>query len=246
VTFNTLAVVRPGTGPARDQALVPWVSPSGEPLWEASDDDVIAYDIVGIGECYGSIGNQRTRMGLTGCMYVSAARVVVVASDYARGTSYRSAGLYGPVISSAIRTKLSERKAKQAAAGTFLVGQMRHPWVGRVVFAERKRRREEHSVRLCGTRVSAFGDRESVMLIAHFDGAFDTRAIATQVASRVIADRRDWTSTTDVERHALDTALSLGTRTPDAGKLPGFVLAGSYIIAAGSAREGSFSGRSRL
>jgi hypothetical protein len=92
------------------------------------------------------------------------------------------------------------------AAGKFLVGQMRHPWVNRVVYARQEGRHGANVMRVCGTLTSAFGDQEPVMLIIYLDANTDAHEVAAAISARVINDRRDWSTTTDEVRAALDAA----------------------------------------
>jgi hypothetical protein len=61
----------------------------------------------------------------------------------------------------------------------------------------------------------------------------------------VINDRRDWSTTTDEVRAALDAARFTDPQQVPAGNLPSIWLPGAYIVAPGSSGLGVHSSRSR-
>ena len=241
--FEPLRMARPRD--TTDQRLFPVVRNDGEPVWERGDTNIRGWRATGLSTCQGGIGNQRSHTQIDAVVYLTDARIVVVSGDYAKGSKFGSASIFGgPIISSAIRTKLDQHRAEREAEGTFLVGQMRHPWTSRVVFSRREGRRGENTVRICGTHTSAFGDRETVMLIAHFDPNTDSSSIAQQVADRVLADRRDWVTTTDDERTRLDASRFTDPHAVAPGTLPSIELSGGYMVSPGSSGHGMHSSRS--
>jgi hypothetical protein len=177
--------------------------------------------------------------------YLTDARVVAVATDFAQGTRYASATFFGgPVLSSAVLSKLSKSAARRRSRDLYLVGHLRHPWISGVVYSRRQGRRGENSVRICGTHVTSFGDKEAITLILHLDPRDDPFNLASSIADRVVADRREWHRTTEAERAALDA-----NRYPDPGilapgTLPVLQLAGGYLIANSTAGQGVYSSRS--
>jgi hypothetical protein len=158
---------------------------------------------------------------------------------FTKGTKHR-----GLLICSAVRNKVSQLSAERDAAGKFLVGQIRHPWVNRVVYARREGRRGASVVRVCGTHTSAFGDHEPVMLLVYLGANTDAHEVAAAISARVINDRRDWGTTTDEVRAALDAARFTDPQVP-AGSLPSIWLPGAYVVAPGSSGLGVHSSRSR-
>lgn len=122
---------------------------------------------------------------------------------------------------------------------------MRYPWVNRIVLSRRVNRQAENTVRLCGTHVSAFGDKEPVILVVHLDRSVDPQSLAEELASRVRADRCSWQSTTDEERKALAAAAFTNPASLDDKTLPSIALAGSFIVSAASGIEGVFSSQLR-
>jgi hypothetical protein len=186
------------------------------------------------------MGNERRHLRIDARVYLTDARVMVVSGRFAKGTKHR-----GPLISSAVRNKVSQLSAEREAAGKFLVGQLRHPWVNRVVYARREGRRGANVVRICGTHTSAFGDQEPVMLLIYLDANTDAHEVAAAISARVINDRRDWSTTTDEVRAALDAARFTDPQQVPAGNLPSIWLPGAYIVAPGSSGLGVHSSRSR-
>jgi len=239
--FNPLRVTEPAID--QDQRVYPAVDGAGEPLWQQGDTHVAAWDAVGLGWCQGAIGNRREHTAIASRVYLTDARLVVVSGHYAQGTKY-GAFFGGTVISSAVRSRVAHARAEREAKGTFLVGQMRHPWISQVVYSRATRRKDEHVVRVCGAHTTAFGDQEVVMLLIKFDSRTDPGTVASEIANRVMVDRLTWDTTTDDERRALQAARFADPAELPEGTLPSIRLAGSYIVSTTSGAQGVFSSRS--
>ena len=222
-----------------DQRLGPAVQADGTPVWEAGDSNVAMWPATGLGSCHGALGNQRNHLKIRAHVFLTDSRLVVVSGQFAKGSRHS-----GPLISSAIRNQVSQARAEREAAGQFLVGQMRHPWISLIVYSRRNGLRGENAIRVCGTHQSAFGDREAVMLLIHLDPGADPGAIAAEMASRVVADRYHWETTTAAERESLAAARFTDPGQAAAGTLPSIRLAGAYVVSASSCGHGAYSSRS--
>ena len=235
--FEPLRIV--GSGGHDDQRLCPAVQADGTPVWEAGDSNVAMWPAIGLGSCHGALGNQQNHQKIGAHVFLTDSRLVVVSGQFAKGSRHS-----GPLISSAIRNQASQARAEREAAGQFLVGQMRHPWISIIVYSRRNGLRGENAIRVCGTHQSAFGDRESVMLLIHLDAGADPGAIAAEMASRVVGDRYHWETTTAAERESLAAARFPGPGETAAGTLPSIRLAGAYVVSASSSGHGVHSSRS--
>jgi hypothetical protein len=235
--FEPLRTVRGGGGD--DQRLCPAVQADGTPVWEAGDSNVVTWPATGLGSCHGALGNQRNHLKIRAHVFLTDSRLVVVSGQFAKGSRHS-----GPLISSAVKNQVSQTRAEREAAGQFLAGQMRHPWISLIVYSRRNGLRGENAIRVCGTHVSAFGDREAVMLLIHLDAGADPGTIAAEMASRVVADRYDCETTTAAERESLAAARFTDPGEAAAGTLPSIQLAGAYVVSASSCGHGVHSSRS--
>ncbi len=82
------------------------------------------------------------------------------------------------------------------------------------------------------------------MLLIHLDAGADPGAIAAEMASRVVADRYHWETTTAAERESLAAARFTDPGQAAAGTLPSIQLAGAYVVSASSSGHGVHSSRS--
>lgn len=255
--YEPLRVIRPDDGggggrergPAAksdtDQRLWPAVHVGGAPWLQPGDTDVQVWPANGLEYCHGGIANRRGHLSIDARVYLTDARLIVVSNRFAKGTRYSPGpGLNGPIIASAMQTVLSRKRAQRAAAGTFLVGQMRLPWISRIVYSQRAGLKGENTVRLCGIHTTAFGDQESVMLIIHLGAGADPHTLAEAVMDRVIRDRTAWSTTDENERAALQGARFPEPHEVAPGRLPYVDLPGGYIVSRGSAGQGVHSSRS--
>jgi hypothetical protein len=183
-------------------ASVAAVQAVGSPAWEPGDSNPKIWPARGPGSRHGAIGNQRVHLGIEARLFLTDSRLVIISRDFAKGTRHS-----GPIIASAIQNKVSQARAEREAAGQFLVGQMRHPWVNTVAFSLCDGHRGHNAIRVCGTHKTAFGDHETVMLLIYLDTYTDPRPIAAEIATRVVADRYSWATTTAAARESLAGAL---------------------------------------
>jgi hypothetical protein len=235
--FEPLRIVRDGSDD--DQRLCPAIQAGGTPVWQAGDSNAAMWPAIGLGSCHGALGNQRNHLKIRARVFLTDSRLVVVSGQFAKGSRHS-----GPLISSAIRNQVSQTRAEREATGQFLVGQMRHPWINLIVYSRRNGLRGENAIRVCGTHQSAFGDREAVMLLIHLDVGADPGAIAAEMASRVVADRYHWETTTAAERESLAAARFTDPSQTAARTLPSIQLAGAYVVSASSSGHGVHSSRS--
>lgn len=243
--FSPIRTVQGGaTG---SQLLHPVVNEQGTPVWQAGDTNVCSWEIDSVGWCHGDPSNRRDNPDIKGLVYLTDARVVVVSDHFASGTRYRAYGVGNQRFVAAAVTRMSQVKAQRAAAGTFLVAQMRLPWLKSVVFgSEREKKALRGEVRLCAQHLTAFGDPEPVLLIFGLKHASDTVPFVAEVVQRVRQDRYTWKNTTDAERAALDATPSVATLAASVGQLPAVQLAGAFRVMSRSALQGVHSARSFL
>ena len=179
-------------------------------------------------------------------MYLTGARVVAASDQFAHGSRYRAYGYGSQQVTAAIATKVSTMRAQRAAAGTSLVGQMRHPWLRQLAFGPATAAKGfRGELRLCGQHLSAFGDPEDVILFLTLRHAAEAETFAEALLTRVREDRLTWEGTTDEERAALSAARVPAGANPQPGTLPSVRLAGSYRISAAAGYAGVVSARSR-
>lgn len=205
--FEPLCVTVPGHD--LDRELYPAVNERGEPKRESGDTNLITWHATGLSSCHGAIGNSENHPGIDPVVYLTDARIAVVA-----------------------RHRVKTQRA-------FLVGQMRLPWIGHVVYSRRRDRRGENTVRICGTHLTALGDEESVMLIIHLNTHDDPYALAAAIASKAITDRLEWSETTEEQRAALKTAGFTDPRNVEPGTLPSIRLPGNLVVSDGGAAAAS-------
>ena len=241
VPFKPLVITTPNHD---DQRLDPALDDNGTPVWETGDGNISSYYASGLGACQGAMGNERVHPEIDAHIFVTDARVVVVCSNWAKGSKRGPAGFGGPIISSAIANKVSQARAARRASGQYLVGQMRHPWISRVAYSMRENRRTENTVRVIGSHKTAFGDVEPVILVLHLERHADPWPLAQDIARRAIADRIDFSRTTDEERSALQAAAWSAPESVEPGTIPAIRLAGSFIVSGSSAYLGTASSRS--
>ena len=246
VPFVPLVKVTGGAdGPGRMQAVV---DEDGEPVWQGGDIDPQWFAISAVGWFAGHVSSTTTHNGIHGWAYVTGARSVVVASDFAKGARYRAVGV--PSLSNmaymATANRVSKSRARKETAGQFLAGQMRFPWVGQIVWAPPSmRRKSQGQVRLVGTHRSVFGDEESVALCFRLTNAAEVVPFVSLVVDRIRADRLGYERTTPEQRGALEAVPHPSTvNSPSSDTLASIRLPGSWIITSGSAFLGTISAMS--
>jgi hypothetical protein len=162
------------------------------PLWQPGDSDVFAWEINSIGWTHGSPTNRRDNAGIRGTLYLTGARVLVVSDNFVHGHRYRPYVIGTEAIVDAVATKISQVRATRAAQGTFLVGQMRMPWIKGVVFGgPNAPKNSRGAVRLIGEHVTSFGDAENVMLLMRLRQQNETLDFVRALTERIRQDRLD-------------------------------------------------------
>lgn len=241
--FQPLQTVAAGLN--ESQRLRPTVDEHGEPDWQAGDTNVRSWPISSLGWSRGVVAGRQDRAGIRGTVYLTDARVVVVADRFAEGSRYRAYGIGNQVLVAAAATKVSQIRARRATSGSFMVGQMRLPWLTAIVFGLKRGPKDfRGEVRLCGQQLSAFHDPESVLLILRLKQPEQTHTFVSEVIERVRSDRHAWEKTSDEQRAKLDAIPPPESVIAEPGQLPGVELAGAYRIAAASATYGVNSTRS--
>lgn len=226
---------------AGDQRLHPVIDRYGEPLWLEGDADREEFYVSSMGFAHGAVGNRKIYSNIEGRVCITDSRVVVVSDRFAHGTRYEG---YSPTdyLIGKIATKVSQTRADNATAGSYLVAQMRYPWVSSVVFAPPGMPKSQlGEVRICGAHKTVFGDRETVILFLRLDPPGVVLDFVSELVDRIRVDRYDWQKTTDEERQALDQLPDPATVGATPGQLPIVKLAGSFIITSGSADQGVMS-----
>lgn len=241
--FQPLQTVPAGL--RESQRLRPTVDEHGEPVWQAGDTNVWSWPINSVGWSRGVVAGRQDSAGIRGLVYLSDARVIVVSDRFTAGSRFRAYGIGNQVLLAAAATKVSRLRARRAASGSFLTGQMRLPWLTAIVFGhERGPKAFRGEVRLCGQQPTGFGDPESVLLIVGLKQPEQTHTFVNEVIARVRGDRHAWQKTTDEQRAKLDAIPPLSSVSAEPGQLPRVPLAGAYRIAPASASYGVHSVRS--
>ena len=244
--FTPLVKVEGGAGgPGRMQVTV---DEDGVPFWQGGDLDPRWFAVSSVGSFSGNVSSMRTYDDVHGWAYVTGARVLVVASDFAKGSRYRAVGV--PSLSNltymAVANRASKSRARKAAAGQFLAGQVRLPWVGHVVWAPPSMpRRLRGQIRVIGTHRTVFGDQESVGLCFRLADPGEVVPLVTLLVERVQADRMEHEQTSADHRSelaAIRPPVSVNTTSPDT--LASLKLPGNWVVTAGSAFLGSVSAAS--
>ena len=192
-----------------DQRLFPEIGEDGSPLWQPGDTDVVAWEIESMGWTHGAPSNRRDNPGIHGSLYLTGARVFAVSDDFVHGNRYRPLGVGAGAILDVVATKVSQTRASRAARGTFLVGQMRMPWIKSVVFGgpvNSKRSRGE--IRLVGEHVTSFGDSENVMFMVQLRHSDETFGFVAALSERIKQDRLERPGLTDESRELLNNVPS--------------------------------------
>ena len=203
--FQHIPVKTVSTNVASDQRFFPAIGEDGTPVWQSGDKDVIAWEIESMGWSHGAPSNRRDTAGIRGSLFLTGARVFAVSDDFVHGNRYRSYGTGTGVILGAVASKVSQVRATRAAQGTYLVGQMRLPWIKSVAFANAgvsKRFRGE--LRLVGQHVTAFGDPENVMLLLRLRHPTEVFGFVTALNEKIKLDRLSWSGSSDQVRQALN------------------------------------------
>jgi len=188
-----------------DQRLFPEISDDGTPVWQPGDSDVVAWEIESMGWTHGAPSNRRDNPGIHGSLYLTGARVFAVSDDFVHGNRYRPLGIGAGAILDVVATKVSQARASRAAQGSFLVGQLRMPWIKSVVFGgpiNSKRSRGE--IRLVGEHVTSFGDSENVMFMVGLRHAAESFSFVTALTERIKQDRLERPGLTDESRELLN------------------------------------------
>ncbi|MCU1600521.1 MAG: hypothetical protein JWO22_1230 [Frankiales bacterium] len=240
--FIPVRLVEAGA-PSR-QIFTPALQANGEPVWQPGDAEVHTWDINNIGWAHGDVAARQDSPGVRGRVYLTSSRVVLVATGFARGSRYSG---YDPtdVIVGAIATKVSQRRAEKASANTYLVGQMRLPWLQAVAFAKpdaAKALRGE--VRLMTQHRTAFGDLELATLLLRHSDPSHTENFVNWASHFVRGDRQGWASTSEGDSAALARVPVAADVRTDPGKLPVILYPGARIPSADTASQGLLSSRS--
>lgn len=246
VPYAPLVKMAGGTGaPGRMQGAV---DEGGIPIWQGGDRDPQPFPVTSVGSFQGHVSTTRTFPDVRGTAYVTGARVMVVVSDFAKGTQWRTVGV--PSLSNlaynAVANRTSKSRARKAAAGHYLVGQMRLPWLARVAWAPSSMgRRQAGQIRLIGSHRSEFGDEEAVGLTFRLADASEAVRLVTLVVERVKADRLSFERTTAEQRSKLEALpRPAAVDAPSRDTLASLQLSGGWIITSGSAFLGSVSAAS--
>jgi hypothetical protein len=194
------------------------------------------------------VSSIRTFDDIHGWVYVTGARVVVVAEDFAKGARVRAVGVpsMSNMVYMAAANRASKSRAKKAVAGQFLAGHMRLPWVGQVIWAPpTMKRRSLGQIRLTGTQRSVFGDEEAVGLCFRLANPQEVLPFVSLVIDRVRTDRMDHEQTS-AERRAELQALPApaSVNSPSQDTLASIRLPGNWVVTSGSAFLGTVSGAS--
>jgi hypothetical protein len=224
-----------------DQRLHPVVDQLGAPKWLAGDSRPEEFYISSVGFTHGAVRNRKIYPDIRGRVYVTGARLVAISDHFAHGTRYTG---YSPTnyVIGRIATKVSETRADNATAGTYLVAQMRHPWVSTVIYAPPTMHRSQRGeVRVCARHKTAFGDPETVILFLRLDPPDVVLDFVAELVDRIRVDRHNWERTTDTERMALDQLPDPATVGAAPDQLPIIRLPGSFFVGSGSANQGVVS-----
>lgn len=244
--FTPLVQVTGGAGGAGRVRVV--VDEDGEPVWQRGDVDPRCFAISSVGWFSGHVSSMRTFGDIHGWAYVTGARTVVVAGDFAKGSKIHAVGV--PSVSNmvymAAANRSSKSKAKKATAGQFLAGQMRLPWVGQVIWAPpTMKRRSLGQVRLTGTHRSVFGDEEAVGLCFRLANPQEVLPFVSLVIDRVRTDRMNHEQTSAERRAQLQSLPTPeSVNSPSQDTLASIRLPGNWIVTSGSAFLGTVSGAS--
>lgn len=229
-------------GSLGNQRLFPAIAEDGEMIWQPGDTDITAWPIKTIGWCHGGAGNRKEYGNLQGTVYLTATRAVVTSGHFVRGSRYRAYGFGSAVILAQIATKVAQARAQRASAGAYLTGQMRWPWLSRVIWGgPRAPKGSRGEIRLCGQTLTEFGDPETVMLLLQLQQPEHTVEVVRQVIAFVREDREAWQRTTDAERSKLAALPDPDDVDAPEGNLPSIHLAGGLRVSAASAGAGVYS-----
>lgn len=239
--FVPVQIVSAGAG--GKQYYHPTIEPDGEPRWQPGDTDPISWDVSAVGWCHGDLANRRDHKGIAGRVFITGARVVVVSDHFVRGTRYLS--IDGPSLVAGVASLVSQKRADRAAQGSFLVGQMRLPWIGRVVFGPSSAARVERGeVRLAGAHTTAFGDAENVVLLFKLSDHQLVTDFVEVLIERVRADRSSWPQTSDEKRAALNAIPQPASLVAANGKLASCSLPATWRVSDTSGAFGVHSSQS--
>ncbi len=238
VRFAPYVPVRVTVGRAQkagpDQRLFPMVDPMGGPWWQPGDTNAVRWPISGIGWCHGPVATRSEYRNVAGYVYLTDARVVAVVD---------AAGALPP--SGIVIDGRDQTRPLQPGEVAFRVGQMRLPWLTRVVFATADAAGPDNGqVRFAGVHTNASQAQEAVMLLIWLTRASETVSLAHDLVGRVYRDRYGWPATVGEQRAQLDALPAPASVVAAPGTLPSVALPGGCLVRGKTAGNGVNSARS--
>jgi len=234
-----------GVASGGDQRLYPSLKVDGTPDWQLGDGDVRQWEIESLGWTHGAPANRRDYPGIRGSVFLTDSRLVAISGNYVQGGKSSAYGFGNQLLLTTAASKISNMKASRDAAGTFLVGQMRLPWITGVVFGgEAVSKNSRGEVRLLGEHVTAFGDPETVMLLFRLRRPIEAPEFVEELSERVKRDRLSWRDTTDDQCVALNQLPSPRALRVSENTLPMISFPVAYRINANTASNGANSMKS--
>jgi len=178
-------------------------------------------------------------------VYLTDTRVVAVSGHFVNGKKAGATGFGNQFLLTAAAAKISNIKASREAADTFLVGQMRLPWITGVVFgSENASKNSRGELRLLGEHVTDFGDPEMMMMMIRLRHPAAVIEFVEELISRVKCDRLSWRDTKDDQRSRLTAIPSPRSIQANGTSLPMVSFPVAYRVGEDTASYGTNSMRS--
>ena len=246
--FSPLNLVTGGASGTGHMHVV--VDFNGEPIWQKGDTNPYGFAITSVGHFFNTPSTTKSYGDLKGRAYITGSRLVVVGWDFAQGSKMSQIGI--PTLSAGaydvIANRISKSKARKQYTGQYLGGMMRFPWIQNILWStpnvSRKYRRR---VRVIGTHISKFGEKELVGLDFTLSNDADILPFVTTLIGRIKDDRYNFQGTSDEERALLDK-LPLPQNIISSGpdQLGSIFLPGAWLIMNKTAFAGKISAASTI